>query len=281
MRFTGCLSNITAATLLGLGCAIAATISPVQVNPQEIVRRSVDAIQYDWSQGPKYSYLEHDVDTKHGAMRTSKTYRVLMIDGSPYDLVTGLDDHPLSPQERAAEERKLQKEIIHRRNESAWARQRRLDKFMKANERNHQMLKEMVDAFQFRLAGQATVDGHDCWVLDARPKSDYDPVDHEGRVLKGMQGQLWIDKTTYQWVRVRAEVVKPVSLYGFLAKVGPGTQFYLEQEPVENGVWLPKMFKVQVQATALGLFNEDSTDDETYRDYEPMPQAIAMLQSTN
>lgn len=265
---------------MAVGFAAGANIPSGSPTPQEIVRRSVDAIQYDWSQAPKYSYLEHDVDTKHGGSPASKTYRVLMIDGSPYDMVTAMDNHPLSGPEKAAEEKKLEKEIAHRRNESASARQRRIDKFMRANERNHQMLKEMVDAFQFRLAGETVVDGHQCWVLDATPKPTYEPLDHEGRVLKGMQGQLWIDKATYQWVRVRAEVVKPVSFYGFLAKVGPGTQFYLEQEPVENGVWLPKAFKVQVQATALGFFNEDSTDDETYREYEPMPQAIAMLQST-
>lgn len=279
MPSTVSLPKIAACALLSAGLTIAANVS-APPNPEEIVRRSVDAIQYDWSQAPKYSYLEHDVDTKHGSSRTTKTYRVLMIDGSPYDLVTAIDGRPLSPMEKTAEDKKLQKEIVRRRNESSWARQRRIDKFMRANERNHQMLKEMVNAFQFRLAGETAVDGRDCWVMNATPKPDYQPVDHEGHVLKGMQGQLWIDKATYQWVRVRAEVVKPVSFYGFLAKVGPGTEFYLEQEPVENGLWLPKVFKVQVQATALGFFNEDSTDDETYRDYQPMPQAMAMLQST-
>jgi hypothetical protein len=95
-----------------------------------------------------------------------------------------------------------------------------------------------------------------------------------------MKGKLWIDKATYQWVRVQAEVVKPVSFYGFLAKVGPGTEFYLEQEPVANGIWLPKVFDVRVRATALGFVSENSAENDSYRDYQPMPQAIALLEST-
>jgi hypothetical protein len=92
-----------------------------------------------------------------------------------------------------------------------------------------------------------------------------------------MRGTLWIDKQTYQWVKVEAQVVNPVSFYGFLAKVGPGTRFELEQEPVADNLWLPKHFSVRVNATALmGLFNENSTDDETYRNYRPMTKAIEL-----
>jgi len=261
-----------------LTTAIGASVAS-QPNAQQIVRKSVDAIKQDWAEQSKYSYIERDIDSKRDGDRESKTYRVLMIDGSPYNFVTAIDDRPLSPSQRAFEQRKLEKEIARRRNESPRERQRRIAKYQRGQERNHQMLQEMVEAFQFRLTGEAEVDGHACWVLDAQPKPGYDPLDHEGRVLKGMKGKLWIDKATDQWVKVRAEVVKPVTFYGFLARVGPGTEFNLEQEPVSGGYWFPKVFNMQVKAIALGFFNENSTDYETYRDYQPMPQAMAMLQS--
>jgi hypothetical protein len=47
-----------------------------------------------------------------------------------------------------------------------------------------------------------------------------------------MQGKLWIDKDSFQWVKVEAQVMHPVSIEGFLAKVEPGTHFELEKEPV-------------------------------------------------
>jgi len=283
MVFVGSFRPPFRPVFIMIGLAAAARLSPgATPSAQEIVRKSVEAIQWDWSEASKYSYVESDVATKHGDTRTSKTYRVLMIDGSPYQDITSIDGRPLSPQAKLLEQQKLEKEIQARRNESDRERRRRMDKYLKGNERNHQMLKEMIDAFQFRLAGETRVDGHDCWLLDAEPKPGYYPADHEGRVLKGMKGQLWIDKATNQWVKVQAQVVKPVSFYGFLAKVGPGTEFYLKQEPAPlgNGFWLPKVFNVQVKATALGFFNEDSTEYETYSDYQPMPQAIALLQSS-
>lgn len=247
-------------------------------NPQEIVDKSVAATKSDWAAAGKYSFMEHDVEEKHQE-RHAKTYRVLMIEGSPFNVVTAIDGQPLSAEEKAAEQRKLQKEIAKRQNESERERARRIAKYMRERDRDHRMLQEMVNAFRFSLAGEAQVDGHDCWVLSAEPRPDFEPTDHEGHVLKGMKGQLWVDKATDQWVKVHAEVMRPVSLYGFLAKVGPGTEFDLEQSPVENGIWLPTAFHVRVRASALGLFSENSDESETYRDYQPMPQALARVES--
>ena len=249
-------------------------------NPEEIIRKSITATKSDWAAASKYSYLDRDVESKRHDPRMSKTYRVLMIDGSPYNFVTAIDDRPLSPEEKVAEQRKLQRASEKRQKESERERQKRIEKYRKDSERNHEMLQEMVDAFQFHVSGEAQVDGHACWVLDAEPKPGYEPSDHEGRVLKGMKGRLWIDKASYQWVKVHADVVKTVSFYGFLAKVGPGTEFDLEQTPVADDIWMPKVVNVRVRASALGFFNEDSEGHDTYRDYQPMPQALALLQST-
>jgi hypothetical protein len=260
--------------------AVSVSALSASPNPEEIVRKSVEAIKSDWAQTPKYSYLERDIESKRHSTPMAKTYRVLMIDGTPYNFVTAINDEPLSPDEKASEQRKMQKEIERRQKETERERQRRIAKYERESEHSHQMLQEMVGAFEFHLTGEAQVDGHACWVLDAKPSDGYEPGDHEGRVLKGMKGQLWIDKATNQWVKVHAEVVKPVSFYGFLAKVAPGTEFDLEQAPVADGVWLPKAFHVSVHASALGFFSENSNETETYRDYQPMPQASALLQST-
>ncbi len=263
--------------------AIAGGIGPMYAgtpNPQEIVRKSVEAIQEDWAEAPKYSYLERDLESKRDHPRIAKTYRVLMIDGSPYNLVTAINDQPLPPDEKAAEQRKLEREIEKRRNESERERRRRIGKYAKERDHDHEMLQLMAETFEFHLSGEAQVDGHACWVLDAEPKPGYEPTNHESHVLKGMKGQLWIDKATNQWVKVHAEVVRPVTFYGLLAKVEPGTEFDLEMEPVANGIWFPKKFNVRVKATALGFFSENSNESDTYRDYQPMPQASALLQST-
>jgi hypothetical protein len=51
-----------------------------------------------WLQG--YSFEERDVESKHNAPPTVRTYEVLMIDGSPYNRMVAIDDHPLSAGDR-------------------------------------------------------------------------------------------------------------------------------------------------------------------------------------
>lgn len=246
-------------------------------NIQQLVQRSEQAIAADWSHAPEYSYIERDVESKRDSRPTVKTYQVLMLDGSPYSRLIAVDDKALPAAQQAEEVRKLQYEIQERQEESERARQKRIDKYLKERLQDSALLKGMLGAFDFRLVGQQTVDGHECWVLDATPKHGYEATSRETKVLKGMRGRMWVDEDSGQWVKVQAEVVRPVSLYGFFAKVRPGTRFVLEQEPVAPHLWLPKHFNTRVSASALGFFNEDSVDDETYSKYEPMSQTLSQL----
>src|SRR5580704_15419147 len=97
-------------------CLLAVAVSTLNgaPNSEDLIRKSVEAIKSDWAQTPKYSYLERDVETKRHSAAMAKTYRVLMIDGSPYNLVTAINDEPLSPEEKSTEQHKLQREIEKR-----------------------------------------------------------------------------------------------------------------------------------------------------------------------
>jgi len=101
---------------------------------------------------------------------------------------------------------------------------------------------ELVTAFDFKVLGETRLNGYDVYALHATPRPGYHPPNMETQVLTGMQGELWIDKNTFQWVKIEAQVTRPVSIEGFLAKVEPGTHFELEKAPVARGVWLPTHF---------------------------------------
>jgi len=247
---------------------------------QEIVARSVEANQEDWKQAPNYAFIERDADSKRGVAKVVKTYRVFMIDGSQYNQLIAVNDQPLSPGLAAEEERKLEKEIERRRKESARERSRRVAKYERERSQDHALLSEMARGFEYQLNGEMELDGHKVWVLKASPKSGYVPASSEAKMLTGMRGTLWIDQATYQWVKVEAEVFRAVSMYGFIAKVEPGTRFILEQQPVSENVWLPKRLQVNVHVTALGLFNESSTEDDSFRNYQPMPGTLVKAVGT-
>ena len=83
-----------------------------------------------------------------------------------------------------------------------------------------------------------------------------------------MQGELWIDQKTYQWVKITAEVIHPVSIEGFLAQVEPGTRFELEKSPVGNGIWQTTHFSMHSNAKILHVFGHASYEEESYSDYQ-------------
>src|SRR4051794_13476850 len=252
--------------------AVAATSPDAQpLNADEIVRRSVVVNERNWKSAPNWAFTERDVDMKHGEKKT-KTFEVLMIKGSPYNKLIAENDKPLSPEGRNKEEEKLRHEIEKRNNESQSDRNERISKYLQERNQDHELMREMTDAFDYKLIGEQTVRNRPTWVLEATPRPGFQPKSRDARVLPGMKGKMYIDKTTYQWAKVEAEVTKPVSFYGFLAKVEPGTRFVLEQAPVKGGLWLPTRFAQVVEAKALGFINEDSNHEETYTRYRPISQ---------
>ena len=123
---------------------------------------------------------------------------------------------------------------------------------------------------QFTLHGTETVDGHETYVLDALPKAGFSPKTREAAVLMGMRGRLWIDQQSFRWVKVEAEVIHPVMIGGFAARVERGTRFEMEEMPVgATGTWLPSHYAMQAHARILLLFPKSEQHDETYFHYKP------------
>ena len=244
-----------------------ASANPVTASTvvQEIVQRSVQNADADWTAAPQYAFTERDVVTQHGK-RTTKSYQVAMIEGSPYNQLIAINDQPLSPAQAAYESVKLRQETDRRRKETPGERQKRLEKYQAERRQDHALISEMVKAFDFSFRGQETVNGRRCFVLEAAPRASYQPRRRDTKVLLGMRGRIWIDTEQYQWVKVHAEVFRPVTFGLFIAHVQPGTEFTLEQSPVQNNIWLPSHFATQVKATVL-LFSKSSSDDETYTNY--------------
>ena len=241
---------------------------------QEIIRRSVDANEKDWNAAPAYAHQERDVDAK-GEEKTDRTWDVFQMDGSPYRRLLASEGHPLSTARQRQEEQKEKRELARRRSESPEERQARIRKYQKERDQDHLLMTQMQVAFNFRLVGDATLSGHPVYVLDAQPRPDYRPANHEAKVLLGMKGTLWVDKAEFHWAKVEAEVVRPVTFGGFLAKVGPGTKFLLEKEPVGDRIWQPKRFFVNVVASVL-FWEHDSTSEETFMDYHPSAAISSM-----
>jgi hypothetical protein len=239
-------------------------LAAAQPSADEIIKKSVARTKADWQAAPQFDFMERDVIAKKG--RSVKTFRVTMIAGSPYNELVSIDGKPLSPAEAAQETEKLRTEIAKRQHETPAERQKRVAQYDRERRQDNALLEQMVEALDYRLVGEDTVDGRSCYVLEGTPKPGYRPPTRESRVLTGMRGKLWIDARQYQWVKVEAEVFRPVAFGLFIAHVEPGTQFLLEQKPVPGGLWLPSHFAVQVKSKVLG-WSRNSSVEETYWNY--------------
>ena len=49
----------------------------------------------------------------------------------------------------------------------------------------------------------------------------------------------------------------------------PGTQFELQERPINAEIWLPRLFRMQARAKILFLVNKSSETNESYFSYEP------------
>jgi len=234
---------------------------------QNIVERSVTATNRDWEAAPRYDFTEQDREDT-----TTKTFRVLMIYGSPYKNLIAVNGKPLTGTQSARERQKLAATIAQRQAESRRRTARRLAAYLADRQQDHLMMSQLTQAFSFALQGQQQLGSREVYVLKAIPRPGYRPPNMESRALIGMEGTLWVDKETFQWVKVEAHVVRPVSIGGILARVEPGTLFQLENAPVSGDIWLPTHFSMRSHATVLLAFSHNTQDDETYSDYHVTPE---------
>jgi len=229
-----------------------------------IVEKSAETNNKDFRAESQFNYKQ----TEKLATGT-RTTEVTMIDGSPYSRLVAVNGEPLSAQQAAVEAKKQAAAVKLRQGQSASARQARIAKYQRGQQRDNLMISQLSKAFNFTVEREDKLDGFDVWVLKATPRAGYKPPTMQAQVLPGMQGELWIDKKTYEWVKVVAQVIRPVSIDGVLALVEPGTEFEIEKKPVADGIWQVTHFSSRASAKVLHLFSHKEQDEVTFFDFQP------------
>jgi hypothetical protein len=244
-------------------CIVCAGLGAAAQDVQTIILRSVQANERDWQAAPDYDHYETDQEDGN----PPQTYEVVMILGSPYKRLVAVNGKTLTPDQQASEQRKMQQTVARRRAETPQQRAQRIAQWQKDRARDHLLMEQLTKAFDFKLLGQQRLGPYQVYTLKATPHPGYKPPNMQAQVLVGMEGKLWIDTQSFQWVKVQAKVIHPVSIEGFLATVEPGTQFKLEKIPVGDGVWEPSHFSMKSQAKVFFFFNHRSQENDVYFGY--------------
>jgi hypothetical protein len=231
---------------------------------EEIVRRATATLQSDWAADPNYSYVEKD-ETRKNDRITSKTSRVIYIDGSDYSLPLAIDDQPLAPDRQKTELEQLKNEVWRRNAESPEARRHRVEKYRKQRDENEALILDFPHAFTFELLREETMNGYPSYVLSGTPKKRPADASLAAKVLSGMRGTVWIDKENFHAVRAECDVMTPVPIYGILARVLPGTHIEFGMAPVTGSVWLISELSMELRVAKL-IFKSTQDTDTTYSD---------------
>ncbi len=220
-----------------------------------------------------YTYLERrveiDLDGSGKVKRRDvRTWDVTNQEGSPYRRLVARNDQPLSSSEQQQEEEKLQRNIEQRRKETPEQRERRIADWHRHQERQREPMKELPDAFNFRIAGEETINGESTWVIEAMPRPGYRPRSSGASFFPKVKARLWIDKNDYQWVKVDMETMDTISFGGILVRIGRGGHLLLEQTRVNNEVWLPKRVSLDASARVLLVKGYHKKLEMTFSNYK-------------
>jgi hypothetical protein len=236
----------------------------IVLDARQIVGQSLVAAEHSWQARDEYIYMERDEDRRLDPLGHVKSENV---DVTQMTLVNGIRFEQLmehNGQLPSAEEQiKRDQDREKLKHEAPEERAARLRK----NEENRSFLRDLLEAFDFRLIGEETIGGRPTHVLEATPHPGYHASGKYGKLFSRVKGKLWVDEQDFGWVKVDGEVTQAFSMGLFLARVQRGSHIVLEQTRLTEAVWVPQRLEVRASARILFLKSLDLDRILTYSDY--------------
>jgi hypothetical protein len=232
----------------------------------------------------QYERIEHHVDRSGGAaprVIDDKTYRVVPTGTGTMKLLLKDGDRPVDPADYH-KQLVAWKELLElmlkpddSRTKSAYA------KWQKRKADRKEMVDAAVDAFVTKWVGQETRNGRICDVYELQPNANFHPRSLAQDVLTRVTAKIWVERDSNQLSRGEAHVTRDISFGGgILGKLYRGGVFYMEQEEVAPGIWLPTRYQYDFTARKfLFMFEEHQyIEARQYHRVGPPKQALALAQ---
>ena len=256
--------------------------APATVDPKELVRRASENEFQNEKLQKYYTYVQREETRKldsEGRVKSteSETSDVMVLYGEGVNRVIARDDRPLSPEDSAKVEAKIDKFMRERKNETPDEKQKRLAEQEKDRQKERAYVSEISEAYNFHLDGIEKLNGRDTYVISAEPRPDYHAQTRAARaLLPAFHFKVWIDKADCQWVKLDAEALDNASYGLFLLRLHKGTRAHLEQVRVNDEVWLPAKVNLKVDARVVLFKSYLEEIDINYKDYKKFRTEVAM-----
>src|ERR1700722_17601064 len=194
------------------------------------------------------------------------------LDGEEVSTLVKKDGQLLSDDERKKEKTRelkqietLEKEADKKEKKDAKAEQEGKD----PNEDEEVSMETFLRACQFVNPRRERFRGADVLVFDFEPNVEFKPHTLMEKIITKLGGVIWIDEKALDVARIDAFFVSDVKIAGgLLANVEKGTRIILEQEFVNNEVWLPTYQEVHVDVRFLMVKGIRADESTRYSDYK-------------
>ena len=252
---------------------MSATVLLAQPDPRQLVRDSVSNGERAWRKSFDYYCIKRDLDRQfdsahHVKSSSDDLYEVIPLGYSTsFEELIRHDNEPVSRDRRL----KIEQELEAREAETPAEKQRRFDKMLA--ERSY--MKEVADAFDFRIVGEDKLPTGPAWVLVATPRPGYQPRSRYAHMFPKMRGKLWIDERDRQWVKADAVAADTVTFGFFIARLAKGSHIRIEQSKLPGGDWVAKRIVAAASARTFLFFTHNFEEDIAYSDYGSTPPRLS------
>lgn len=260
--------GMVAAAVLAAGGAWSARAQTL--TPAQVLDRAVAAMQASDSAREQYAWHERDIlstinrDGKPPTVRSDETDAVSEVEGTEYSRVIARDGKPLDAKDEAKEARKAARFIRDHSSPQAEAKNAR--ELAKQREHWRQLLAAIPQAFEVAFAPDPTPAPCACYVVTLTPRPGYRARDKNLKLLFHVAATVWIQRADFAVVRARFHFLQPVSVGWVLAKIEPGSEFELQNAPVD-GHWFEQSLTGTLVARVLLVKKFHLRVDDSYTDY--------------
>lgn len=228
----------------------------------------------------KYTFTEevtHREFDKNGVVkeRESETSEIIFYRGRAIRKHIAKNGKPLSPDEIASQDRQIEKAINEIDKQEAKKAKKEQEARAKGkddvddDDENRVRIADVLRTSQLVNPRRERFRQRDVIVFDFEPKPGYKPKKPVEKLMQKMAGAVWVDADAKQIARIEARLIDSYKIGGgLLASIKSGAVFVIEQERLNDEVWLPSYSEFNLGARLFLFVGMTLNQTVKYSDYK-------------
>lgn len=245
-------------------------------NPEVLLRqlqenqKQIDAIRKNYICIDDQEEYQLDGDGK-AKKKEVKQYEFYFVDGFPIKRLLSKEGRALSDSEKKKEDERVTKAEKHAHEHQAKSDRGEHDK-------DTISVNTFLHASTFQNLRREQYQGHEVIAVDFVPNPAFKPNGLAESLVNKLGGTIWIDEAARQVVRLEAKLLKSQSAGMGLASVKEGTSFILEQQKINNELWMPSYSdgNIAVRVVFKGIRQRNVDRYSNYKKFKSTTRIIGV-----